>query len=104
MQLNPKTVFSDFTSFFPMVWAIVRGKYKMPWSTLFWAVLCVIYLISPIDVIPDVLPALGITDDGAFVLFILSLLHKDLVAFRQEKSEKENIIEAEVIKTEEKDK
>ena len=104
MQLNPKTVFSDFASFFPMVWAILRGKYKMPWSTFFWAILCVIYLISPIDMLPDVLPVLGITDDGAFVLFILSLLHKDLVSFRQQKLEQDNIIEAEVIKTDEKEK
>ena len=66
--------------------------------------LCLIYLISPIDVLPDVLPVLGITDDGAFVLFILSLLHKDLVVFRQQKLEQENIIEAEVIKPEEKEK
>ncbi len=65
-----------------MAWAILRGRWKMPWNTLFWAVLCVIYLLSPIDMLPDVLPLLGITDDGAFILLVLTLVHKDLAAFR----------------------
>ncbi len=65
-----------------MVWAILRGKWKMPWNTLFWAVLCVVYLLSPVDFLPDVMPLIGITDDGAFILLVLTLVHKDVQAFR----------------------
>ena len=84
-----------------MLWAIVRGKYKMPWGTLVWALVCAVYLISPIDALPDVLPLLGITDDGAFVIWVLMLLHKDLEAFRQQQAARPAVIlEAEVIKTE----
>ena len=97
MKWNPASVFKDFQTFFPMLWAIVRGRYKMPWSTLFWAVLCVIYLLSPIDLLPDVLPLLGITDDGAFILLVFSMLHRDLAAYRQAQLDKENIIEAEIV-------
>lgn len=97
MSFDPSSVFKDFQTFFPMVWAILRRKYKMPWSTFFWAVICLIYLLSPIDLLPDVLPLLGITDDGAFALLILAMLHKDLAAFRQAQAEKENVIETEVI-------
>ncbi len=97
MNFNPASVFKDFQTFFPMLWAILRGQYKMPWSTFFWTVICIIYLISPIDLLPDVLPLLGITDDGAFALLILSMLHKDLAAFRQAQLDKENIIEADII-------
>lgn len=82
MKFSPSTVFQDFASFFPMAWAILRGRWKIPWNTLFWAVLCAIYLISPIDLLPDVMPLLGITDDSAFILLVLALLHKDLAAFR----------------------
>ena len=77
MKFSPLAVFKDFASFFPMLWAVLRGKYKMPWATLFWALLCLVYMISPIDLLPDVLPVLGITDDGAFVLLVLAMLHKD---------------------------
>lgn len=97
MNFNPMIIFKDVQTFFPMVWAIVRGKYKMPWGTFFWAIICLVYLISPIDLLPDVLPLLGITDDGAFILLVLTMLHKDLAAFRQAKQNQENIIEAEVV-------
>ena len=97
MNFNPMIIFKDVQTFFPMLWAIVRGKYKMPWGTFFWAIICLVYLISPIDLLPDVLPLLGITDDGAFILLVLTMLHKDLAAFRQAKQNQENIIEAEVV-------
>ena len=86
-----------------MVWAILRGRYKMPWGTLLWALVCAVYVVSPADAVPDLLPLLGIADDSAFVLFVLTLLHKDLLAFRTSRAEKpEVILEAEVIKTDDK--
>ena len=85
-----------------MLMAILRGKYKMPWNTLLWAILCLIYFVSPIDALPDVLLPLGIADDGAFIIFVLTLLHKDLTNFRQSQLAQKNVIlEAEVIKTDE---
>ena len=98
MKYNPLIIWTDIQSFFPMVWAILLGRYKMPWGTFFWALLCAAYVISPIDVLPDVLPLLGITDDGAFIILVCTMLHKDLVSFRQQQQEQENIIEAEVVK------
>lgn len=86
-----------------MAWAILRGRWKMPWATLFWALLCLVYVVSPIDLLPDVMPVLGITDDGAFILLVLALLHKDLEAFRAARAKKDaplqppkDILEAQV--------
>lgn len=104
MKFNPIQLFTDLTSFFPMMWAVVRGKFKMPWGTFFWAVLCLVYVISPVDLLPDVLPLLGIADDGAFILLVLSLLHNDIQRFRAERAKNEDIIEAEVIHTDEQTK
>ncbi len=97
MKFSPTTVFQDVASFFPMLWAIARGRWKMPWNTLFWAVLCGVYLLSPIDVLPDVMPIIGITDDGAFILLVLTLLHKDLSAFRAARAETKKVLEAQVL-------
>ena len=95
--MNPMIIFKDITTFFSMVKAIFQGRYKMPWQTLFWAVICFFYFLSPIDLLPDILPMLGIADDGAFIIFVLTLLHKDLNNFR--KSQMDDVIEAEVIQT-----
>ena len=69
----------------------------MPWGTFCWMILCGIYFLSPIDALPDILPILGFADDGAFLVFVLLLLHKDLNAFRQHQINKDTIIDAEVI-------
>ena len=80
-----------------MLRAIVTGHYKMPWGTFIWLVVFVIYFISPIDTLPDVLPLLGFADDGAFLIFVLLLLHKELNNFRQTQQHKQTIIEAEIV-------
>ncbi|MBR4591802.1 MAG: DUF1232 domain-containing protein [Elusimicrobiaceae bacterium] len=99
MKFNPMIFLTDLKTFFPMVWAILRRRYKMPWNTFFWGILCFVYVVSPIDILPDVMPILGITDDGAFIILVLSLLHQDLAAFRQFQTNQTNLIEAEVIHT-----
>lgn len=101
MKFNPIQLLTDLPTVFPMMWAVLRGKFKMPWSTLFWAVLCFIYVLSPVDLLPDVLPLLGIADDGAFILLVLSLLHNDVQRFREERKKSEDVIEAEIVRGEE---
>ncbi len=97
MPQNPITLLSDVKTFFVMTKAIVKGKYKMPWKTFFWVALCTVYFLSPIDLLPDILPILGFADDGAFILFVLLLIHQDLNNFRQHQQQQNTIIEAEVI-------
>lgn len=104
MKFNPIELLTDLPTVFPMMWAVLRGKFKMPWSTLFWAVLCLVYVVSPVDLLPDVLPLLGIADDGAFILLVLSLLHNDVRRFRLEQKKQEDIIEAEVVRPEDETK
>lgn len=52
----------------------------------------VIYLISPIDILPDYLPLLGIVDDAALVtgamLYLTKLLPAPVMAESQRQSEK----------------
>lgn len=99
---NPIAVLNDVKTFFSMTKAIVKGQYKMPWKTFFWVILCAVYFLSPVDVLPDILPVLGFADDGAFILFVLLLIHQDLNNFRQLKQPKDTIIDAEVVNEEHK--
>ena len=84
-----------------MARAIVKGQYHMPWKTFFWVVLCTVYFLSPIDVLPDIVPLLGFADDGAFVVFVLLLVHQDLNTFRQMQAQDKTVIEAEVVEDKE---
>ena len=97
--MNPDTWEKDIETFFSMIRAIIRRQYRIPWMTCFWVLLCLVYLLSPIDILPDALLPLGIADDGAFLVFVLTRIHKELNAFRQSSIDKTNAIEAEVSDT-----
>ena len=97
MNQNPLVILQDIKTFFLLVRAIAAGQYKMPWGLFIWLVIFVVYFVSPIDALPDVLPLLGFADDGAFLIFVLLLIHKELTHFNQLQKEQKDIIEAEVV-------
>jgi uncharacterized membrane protein YkvA (DUF1232 family) len=70
-----------------LLWAVVRGDARQLWQALrhplapAWlkpaALLLVLYVISPIDFIPDVIPIIGVMDDIVLIpLAIRFLLNK----------------------------
>ncbi|MBR3604268.1 MAG: DUF1232 domain-containing protein [Elusimicrobiaceae bacterium] len=92
---------NDFKTFFSMMRAVLQRRYPMPWKTFFVALFCVFYLFSPVDLLPDIMPLLGITDDATFVLLVLALIKQDLNKFKQTtslKPPKEDVIDAGDIK------
>ena len=98
MNQTPLVILNDIKTFFAMARAIIAGHYKMPWGVFIWLAVFVVYFVSPIDTLPDVLPLLGFADDGAFLIFVLLLLHKELNHFRQFQQKQSTIIDAEVVK------
>ena len=80
--INPGETAGYVRTLFSMAWAVLRGKYKFPWISVLSTIVCIIYVVSPVDLLPDVMPLLGITDDGAFILLVLALWKKDLSAYR----------------------
>ncbi len=62
--------------------AYIRGEYRdTPWGSLVMVVVAIIYFVSPIDFIPDVIPGFGQLDDVAVVTFVITQLKKDLDDF-----------------------
>lgn len=50
-----------------------RGTYAdLPKSRTFLWVLALVYLVSPIDILPDVLPIIGVTDDAGLAVWLLT--------------------------------
>lgn len=66
-----------------MIRAHYQGTYKaFSTATLLLLVFALIYFITPIDLIPDFVPALGLTDDLSVVYFILRQISADLDKFK----------------------
>ncbi|GGM76336.1 hypothetical protein GCM10010967_04900 [Dyadobacter beijingensis] len=65
-----------------MVKAYASGEYKqLPWKSLVSIVAVLIYFVSPIDLIPDFLPVIGISDDVALVVWLVKTLGDDIRKF-----------------------
>ena len=60
------------------------GTYrKWPWGTIAAVVFTLIYVLNPLDLVPDVLPIIGEVDDAAVVAACLFLVERDLMAYKQ---------------------
>lgn len=67
-----------------MVKAYASGEYKdLPWKSLVSIIAVLVYFVSPIDLIPDFLPVIGITDDVALVVWLIKTLGDDVRKFAE---------------------
>ena len=65
-----------------MVKCYFSGEYKIiPWRSIAKIIAVLLYFISPIDVIPDFLPFIGLTDDLALIVWLFSSLKEDFENF-----------------------
>ena len=64
--------------------AYASGQYReLPWKTLLRIIAVLIYFVSPIDILPDFLPIVGLTDDIALMLWLFSGIRDDIDKFRE---------------------
>ncbi|MCU0353883.1 MAG: YkvA family protein [Cytophagales bacterium] len=67
-----------------MTRAYAQGRYKVvPWATVVKIVAALVYFVSPLDFVPDLLPVLGFSDDIAVVLWVLSSCGADIRRFEE---------------------
>lgn len=71
-----KEIFTDFAGF---IKDVCTGEYKASWFAISMVAVGLIYLLSPIDVIPDAIFGIGLIDD-AFVLTLIFGAIKDEIA------------------------
>jgi len=75
-----------------MVRAYASGEYKgLPWKSILSIVAVLIYFVSPIDLIPDFLPIIGITDDVALVVWLVKTFSGDIQKFGEWEKRKKTI-------------
>jgi len=62
--------------------AYAQGEYRtIPWKSLLLVVAAILYFINPIDVIPDLLPMIGLTDDFAILFMVYKSIGSDIEKF-----------------------
>ncbi|MBP7509462.1 MAG: DUF1232 domain-containing protein [Prolixibacteraceae bacterium] len=67
----------------------------IPWWVIAAVVFALLYVLNPIDLIPDFIPILGLTDDAAVLALCLAMTEKDIQKYRQWKESKEqSLVEA----------
>ncbi|TLU90738.1 DUF1232 domain-containing protein [Dyadobacter sediminis] len=75
-----------------MIRAYASGEYKgLPWKSILSIVAVLIYFVSPIDLIPDFLPVIGITDDVALVVWLIKTFGSDIQKFSEWEKRKKTI-------------
>ncbi len=73
--------------------AYASGEYRaIPWKSLVSIIAVMIYFVSPIDFLPDILPIVGFTDDIALLVWLFGSLRGDLDKFEQWESQKKEVI------------
>lgn len=62
--------------------AYAKGDYReIPWKSLLMITGAILYFVMPVDLIPDVVPVLGFTDDFGIVMAIYHSLESDISNF-----------------------
>lgn len=64
------------------VGAYAKGDYRdVAGKSMATIVGVLVYFVSPLDLIPDVLPILGVADDVALVVWMFNVLEKEIAKF-----------------------
>ena len=71
-----------FFTFGRLAKAYATGKYRaVPWRTMLIVLAAVIYFINPLDLIPDLIPVIGFTDDFAILLWVYNSIREEVDKF-----------------------
>ncbi len=73
-----------------LIKAYALGQYRqVPWQTLLLIVAAVLYFVNPLDMVPDIIPLTGLTDDFAVLVWVYNSVSTEIDKFLQ--WEKSNI-------------
>lgn len=75
--------YEDVVLLFAMIGDYWNGAYRMiPWWAVAAIVFALLYVLNPFDLIPDILPVIGLTDDAAVLALCLAMTEKDILKYR----------------------
>ncbi|MEW6338286.1 MAG: YkvA family protein [Acidobacteriota bacterium] len=84
----------DLAALLRMLWSWLKGRYpNVPRRTLLSSLAALVYFVNPLDLVPDVLPLLGLADDAVVLSWVLAQVKRDLDAFKAWETDRGGAIE-----------
>jgi|SRR5690606_30035452 uncharacterized membrane protein YkvA (DUF1232 family) len=81
-SLNATAVRDRLFVFGRMIKAYALGEYRdIPWKSILLIVAAVVYFVNPLDLVPDIIPLTGLTDDFAILVWIYNTLSNEIDKF-----------------------
>ncbi|NLE26127.1 MAG: DUF1232 domain-containing protein [Clostridiaceae bacterium] len=75
---------SDIACMVSLVRSYIKKEYTdIPMGTIISIVSVLLYIVSPIDLVPDVIPGIGYLDDIAILALSLKLIHSDVEEYKK---------------------
>lgn len=86
----------DVCEVFSLLKDWMAGRYPaVPWTVVATLVGALLYVLSPLDLIPDFIPGFGYVDDAGVFAVALSLAGADMAKYREWKRQRAETIDAE---------
>lgn len=94
-----KKLITQFPTLVRMVKATMRRQYTPKKKNLIVPALALVYIISPLDILPDWIPIIGSLDDIALLAIALPMLTEELSAYAawEERQRGIKTLDAEII-------
>ncbi|NTW72444.1 MAG: DUF1232 domain-containing protein [Eubacteriaceae bacterium] len=74
---------ADVPVLISLVKAYIDKDYtEIPMGSIIAIVSALIYVLSPIDIIPDIIPGFGLVDDAAVIALVYKLVHDDITEYK----------------------
>tara|TARA_R110002050_G_scaffold293257_1_gene449591 strand:- start:76 stop:534 length:459 start_codon:yes stop_codon:yes gene_type:complete len=70
-----------------------KGAYRPPWEFHIALLAGLVYLVSPLDCIPDTIPVVGYLDDAAVMMWISRKYFNEIEAFKKWKIKNSDIVD-----------
>ena len=75
---------SDVAVLVSMARAYIKKEYTtVSWATIAIAIAGIVYVVNPMDLLPDMIPFVGYLDDGAVMAAVLKMIHDDLKQYKE---------------------
>lgn len=81
--VNPVTLIIDVKDALGMFWAAFKRQIPVPWHSVIWTALFLLYFILPIDLMPEAfLSVFGFGDDLLAFVWVINKIRPDIDNYR----------------------
>lgn len=78
------TLLDEVKTFVALVNDFVKGRYRdVPYKSIAAVVFGLLYILNPLDIVPDFIPGVGFIDDAAVIGLIIKFLGDDISKYRE---------------------